>query len=325
MRRWIVIPKKHGEINRSFVNRNSFLLFERLNKELGFETIIEDHVEVPSNVGLVLTYKGTAHSNTSTLTELADLDKRVKLVSYVSDLHRKTFWKNESDNDKAFLSNLDKTLSRSDIILTRYWGVFCSKFQKYIYKAVHLPHFFAPYEKYESLGFNEEPINKCLLTGITPDVREGTKVYTTRLLIKKLNSPDIDVIKYPDYDEKHSEEELKELGFYINDSYIELLHSYLAGFATPSILKYTVAKYFEIPATGSLLLGVRTDDLDKLGFRPYKHYIPFTQDTIKQTVSSIVNNPQKYREIRLSGMEFVRKYHSINNRFNQLKSIINKL
>jgi uncharacterized membrane protein YcgQ (UPF0703/DUF1980 family) len=95
--------------------------------------------------------------------------------------------------------------------------------------------------------------------------------------------------------------------------------------STSSKFNYVLAKYLEIPAVGSLLIANETNDLKKIGFIAGEHYVSITKENALETIYECLDNPDKYIEIRKNGMGFVRRNHSINNRFEQLKNILNEI
>lgn len=92
--------------------------------------------------------------------------------------------------------------------------------------------------------------------------------------------------------------------------------------ATSSIFHHMVVKYFEITATGALLLANEVEDLEKLDFVAFKHTVSITKDNALLQIDDFLANQKKYRAIRKTGMEFVCQNYSANNRFKQLKKIL---
>ena len=114
-----------------------------------------------------------------------------------------------------------------------------------------------------------------------------------------------------------------EKDFKIGRSYAKILNEHLCCFADCSIYGYIVSKYFEIPATGALLLAENPnkdhkefDNLESLGFIDNVNYISCTKDNIQDKINWILDplNKCKIDEIRKNGMEMVRNNHSIKKR-----------
>jgi len=83
-----------------------------------------------------------------------------------------------------------------------------------------------------------------------------------------------------------------------------------------------MAKFLEAPASGTLMIGEVCPDLVAMGLLANKHYIPITKKDVFLKVSQCLKDPLKYEEIRKNGTDFVRKYHSVENRLKTLKELI---
>lgn len=165
------------------------------------------------------------------------------------------------------------------------------------------------------LPFNNEPKNKILLSGAMGSVYPMRK-YIYQLYQDKQSgfSEKISYLRHPGY---------KNFGntthrFKIGKSYAKILNEHICCFTDCSTYGYIVSKYFEIPATGSLLLALKpeNDSLESLGFIENIHYISCTKDNIKEKIDWILNpsNRNQVNEIRKNGMDMVRNNHSIKKR-----------
>lgn len=297
----ILIPEHFG--NPAYITDRYMCLFRKMRDELGFGISITDNLKsLSSDIEVVVTLKSPQHTHPNTLMELENLDKKVKLVGYFSDLH--------SWGKKDYEDNMSRRLDRCDVILCPYDKAFRKRWPQYIDKYVFFPHFFAPHDRYANLGFNEKPIPKCLLSG-----EVDSNIYPLRAFIKKKGDPsEIDILGHPGY--------LVDDQACVKRKYAKFVNKYFCGVATSSIYNYVVAKYFEIPAVGALLLADEVEDLKKLGFVPFKHYVPITENNVLSQIDDCLVHQEKYDEIRNVGMEFVRENHSINNRFQQFKEIL---
>jgi len=280
--------------------------YDCLFSELGFEVRMANTVREFPDVDVVIAYKAAQHSNANALVDLANLPPKIKLINYVVDLHA-------PERPSLCRKNMKMLLDRSDLIICPYHSAFMEKWPEYADKYEFFPHFFAPHNRFAGLDFNETPKRKALLSG-------GTfhSVYPMRSDIERECGANktIDILRHPGY---HTGRGVT------RDAYAKMIHEYFSGIATASVYKYVVAKYFEIPATGSLLFGERIDDLDMLGFVPGEHYIPITKEDSIDVINECCANPKKYTEIRKAGMKFVRKNHSINNRIIQLEEMIKEV
>ena len=92
---------------------------------------------------------------------------------------------------------------------------------------------------------------------------------------------------------------------------------------------YLIAKFFEIPGNGLLLLantyGVE-DEISSCGFVDMVNYINVSFNNIDEVINYIFNtdNFNKINEIRKNGYELVKQNHLINNRIEIIKNIFNK-
>jgi len=96
------------------------------------------------------------------------------------------------------------------------------------------------------------------------------------------------------------------------------MHQCLAAFTDALVHHYIVAKHFEIPATGSLLIADRavSDQLAALGFIDGEHYLSATASDLERVVSWAVA-PSSYAEadtIRRRGHALVHARHTTAHR-----------
>lgn len=82
--------------------------------------------------------------------------------------------------------------------------------------------------------------------------------------------------------------------------------------------RLTVPKYFEIAASGALLLAQETEDVGLLGFEHQRNCIIFNRSNFEQTARQYLSAPQQYMEIRSKGRELIRQHHTISVRIKQL-------
>ena len=83
-----------------------------------------------------------------------------------------------------------------------------------------------------------------------------------------------------------------------------------------------VAKYFEIPAAGCLLLGFHCPELDELGFVHMVNCVMFTsRDEFISEAEKYLSAPQEYLLIRERGQDLIRTRHTNSSRIAQLRSL----
>jgi len=282
---------------------NYKVLLREISKEFRWPLVYTDHPVIPSDVKIVLVFAVPQHNRPEVMEDIYKLDRKIKLIGYVGDIHT---WGNKQYKEKLF-----RIYDRYDLILSTLDEKFRKWYPQFAHKMVYFPQFFAPHKRYSALDFNKNPKMRGLLSG-----NMDPNVYPLRgYLANNRDKAKLDC-RYSRYR--------------IGDRYAQMLHSYFCCVATSSIFNIVVKKYFEIPATGSLLLANRVKDLDLLGFVPYKHYIPITMDVgSKENAISQIRRclyfPDHYEDVRRMGSKFVRTFHSVRNRFKQLKSILEKV
>jgi hypothetical protein len=87
------------------------------------------------------------------------------------------------------------------------------------------------------------------------------------------------------------------------------MSQFAVGITSGSILNYTVAKFFEIPASGQLLMANTAIGtlLYRLGYTPWVHYIPYDERNLASTVVSVLypGNRGRMRTIQEAGHTLV--------------------
>jgi len=300
----IILPKylerlwtpKTKDTNFDNIVSENVHLYYTMRDVFGFEIRYDNKVSVASDVDVVCVFAVPYHNRPALIPGLLDLNKNIKLVTFTGDL--------QCYSNKLCLDNKIKVFNRSDLIISFSNEYFMKMYPQFLSKYRFLPKSFAPHSRYTSLLFNDKPKLKGLFCGSV-----NKSVYPLRSLIVNKHYADIDY-KRPKY---------------TGADYAKLLHSYFCGITCSSIFNYALAKCFEIPATGSLLLTNETVDLKKLGFIPHQHYIPITKENVFSKVTQCIKNPADYDNIRKEGMKFVRENHSIVNRVDLLKKFFSDL
>jgi hypothetical protein len=258
----------------------------RLQRQLG---------EIPS---VILFWEGYDFL-ISVLAELRELTTVICI--FADDLH----WTNDTMRSQKLVSFVS-----SDVILSAYEPVFERFYPGFrrTKKLVWVPHAACP-DCF--LPFNESPRKSVLLSGkIHP-------VYPLRANMRKLyesgNYP-IDLLEHPGYHCAYDHERNPAVG----PGYARNIHSRLCAFTCSSKYNYTVAKFFEIPATGSLLLADASVSraLLKLGFVEYKHYVPVHGDHLEAGIEFVLDPANRgiVDSIRRAGQELVLERHTTRDR-----------
>lgn len=96
------------------------------------------------------------------------------------------------------------------------------------------------------------------------------------------------------------------------------INSSRAAFTDASKFNYLLAKFFEIPATGALLVGDAAveKELSQLGFCQRVHYIPVSDATLESELRHILDakNHAELDEIRRQGQHLVWERHKTGDR-----------
>ncbi len=198
-----------------------------------------------------------------------------------------------------------------DVILPAYEPVFDAFYPglRSTKKIVWTPHAASP--DY-CLPFNRTPRRAVLLSG------RIHKAYPLRQTLHRLQQSGdrrIDLLEHPgSYDCTYDYERDRAVG----PGFAESIQSRLCGFTCSSMYRYTVAKFFEIPATGSLLLADATvgPELSRLGFIPYTHYVPVHPDRLEAGLDYVLNpaHRETIDAIRRQGQELVLSRHTTRDR-----------
>jgi hypothetical protein len=161
------------------------------------------------------------------------------------------------------------------------------------------------------LPFNFEAENAVLLSGAL------SSCYPLRRRMKDLCDSGRQRIvhhPHPGYRSRFDHEADPRVG----RGYGRLINGYRAAFTDSSDYRYTVAKHFEIPATGSLLLADRAvaGPLERLGFVAGEHYIATSDDDLEDQVRFVLEGAHapELDAIRRRGQELVWGRHKTSDR-----------
>jgi len=282
--------------------------FRSVKWTLGFNVIYSTHLtDDAKSADIVFIYAGV-HGKELLSASLSL--KSPKMVYLLTGAH-------------SFKEQMMKPIAeRADLLLVTYYHQFSLRFPKHKKKFVFFPLYFAPHSRYAKLKLQEKPILKCLLTG-----HKSPKLYPIRRKIidatakKSCYQKMIAVMRHPRW---HDPSPMKkwEINACINKSYTEMLNKYFCSIATDSIYHYGLAKYFEIPAAGTLLLGVRTPDIDRAGLVPWAHYVPISNINAFSQIEAVLKESHVFFDIRKDGCSYIRNNHSVRNRIRQLRAMI---
>lgn len=96
----------------------------------------------------------------------------------------------------------------------------------------------------------------------------------------------------------------------------EALNKTRSAFSCASAMHYTLMKYFEIPASGTLLFGETTPELEALGFVDAEHYVAVTPENYQERMLYYLKGEGIEAGVRIArqGSVFVRSEHTWEKR-----------
>lgn len=109
------------------------------------------------------------------------------------------------------------------------------------------------------------------------------------------------------------------------DDYYKWLRTFdacVVAMSTHDVFNYTVAKYFEVPSQGMLLIAFPSVDLEEFGFIDDENCIFVDRYNFEDKVKKYKVNPEKYISIRESGLDLIKKRHTVSRRIIDLNEII---
>jgi len=281
-------------------------LFQLIEKNLGFKSIVlkENNFEELYDYDVIITFTFPCRVSYSFEKNIYKLSKDVKIIGYFTDLFNSL---------RRRKSRFNILMERCDKIVYTYDEAFKNRWPQFIEKAEWVPQFLSLSDYVKNLKINENPINKCLVSG-----RTRRRHYPLRSFVSKhlRQNDNIDFLKHPKYIKNEA---------LIKYDYLNFLHKYRCCLSSCSAFKCVVRKNFEIPSTGSILLSDTCEDMKKLGFIPSVNYVDVNKENFEKKVRDILNHPEDYEHIRENGRKFVLENHTEYHRFEQLKRIIEEL
>jgi len=167
----------------------------------------------------------------------------------------------------------------------------------------------------------EEPARAIFVSG-----NMNRYFYPLRVMMLELASqrPEIARIHdHPGYESTFDYNADKRVG----RGYAEAMRECLAAFTDASRFNYIVAKHFEIPATGALLVAERAaaPQLAALGFIDGEHYVSADSGDLREVVEYVLDdrNRPEIDAIRRAGHELVHRRHTTRVRAQQIDTVCN--
>ena len=142
------------------------------------------------------------------------------------------------------------------------------------------------------------------------------KVYETRHFMKNTFEGDkrYKIISRPKENDPNAWPTGKEYSKELNKAYLNV--------CCGSIYNYPVMKYFEIPASGSVIFGEWFDELGDLGFEPYKNIIEIDKKNVHNQVNLLLDNKKRLMDIAKNGYDLIHDHHTTDKRAKDLINII---
>ncbi|HEV8428029.1 MAG TPA: glycosyltransferase [Pyrinomonadaceae bacterium] len=198
----------------------------------------------------------------------------------------------------------------SDVILSPYVYRWARLFPELVKKrVVWVPHSASPDFM---LALNSGAENSIFLSGA---INEAYPLRQRMLQLHREGSYAIKYHRHPGYYCGYDYQRDGRIG----RGYAQRIQQCRAGFADSVFpFSYLVAKFFEIPATGTLLLADETvsGHLKKLGFVAGRHYVPVSQQNLKDQMEYVLseNNHAELDQIRRAGQSLVHEQHKTSDR-----------
>jgi hypothetical protein len=227
---------------------------------------------------------------------------------FADDLH----WWNEQMRQMKVVA-----FALSDTILSTYAYSWTNFYPELSYqKVVWVPHAASPDFM---LPYNDSAENSIFLSGAM------NEAYPLRQRMKQLHSEGSYSIGYHAHSGYRCDYDY-EVDADVGRGYAWKIQRHRVGFAdSPFPFKYVVGKYFEIPATGALLLA---DDsvsspLQELGFVANYHYLPTSQENLEEQIQYVLDerNHEELDLIRRRGQALVLEKHTTTDRARQVDQV----
>lgn len=224
---------------------------------------------------------------------------------FADDLH----WWDEDMRQRKLVS-----FALCDGILSTYgyaWAKFYPEFCE-TKRVVWIPHSASPDFM---LPYNARAENSILLSGAI------SRHYPLRQKMKALHAEGAYAIAchdHPGYFTGYDYENNQHVG----GGYAKTINRYRAAFTDSLTFGYTVAKYFEIPATGALLVAEDSvsGPLRELGFVENRHYVPVSRENLEEKLQYVLDerNHDELDQIRRNGQDLVWDRHKTADRARQI-------
>ncbi len=141
-------------------------------------------------------------------------------------------------------------------------------------------------------------------------------VYKTRILVNKTMTGEMCYTYIPRPNDKDANK------WPIGIDYAKELNKSKFTVCCGSDHQYPVMKYFEIPASGSIIYGDYFNELGNLGFVPGVNMIQIDPKNIKSQIRDLSNNPFELKRLKDNGINLIQSRHTNEIRAKELVEII---
>lgn len=161
------------------------------------------------------------------------------------------------------------------------------------------------------LRYNDDPKNAILLSGC---LEYHYPFRQQALRLRERRAYPIYYHPHPGYGSDFDYDRNESVG----RGYAAKFNGYRACFTDSSRYHYVLAKYFEIPATGALLLAddAVAPQLKELGMVEYVHYLPVSSDDLEEKIEYVLDerNHPELDEVRRRGQRLIQEKHKTSDR-----------
>jgi len=193
-----------------------------------------------------------------------------------------------------------------DYVLTHYYHPFKRHFPEEDYEVVHFP-WSVPEEMI--VDSKDISINSRKLY-ILGDYR--SEAYETRNWCAQ----------FPFVTDEHKDifanKSLEDSDYY---TWLRNFDAIIAANSLSDQFRYVTAKFFEIPAAGSLLFAQYSEDLNKMGFTE-DNCVIFNKGNFESKAQHYINHPEDFLDRRRKGVRLISERHTISDRISTISSIL---
>lgn len=215
------------------------------------------------------------------------------------------FWDIQRDQEKFRRFVYENDI---DIIFSFYRDAFKTYYPELLYKFRWLPNY-VNIEEFKDYQLNKEI--DFLLMGA---VDEYTYPLRYKIDIGMSGYPGFVHNQHPGYRDYGQEEEVKSL---VGKYFSMEINKAKMFFTDDSRYKFPIAKYFEVPASKTLLLASGSKELEDLGFIDGETFIEINEDNYLEKALYYLEHEEERNDITERGYQMVRKKHTSTIRAEQ--------